>query len=97
MNTIATSYQHRIATQIARYQADLHGVEINDFAVARFTIARNGALLEISIVSSSGKQNLDRGLIAAFQQVAPFPPLPAEIPGDSATFTLSFGPRYQRR
>ena len=59
--------------------------------------ARNGALLEISIVSSSGKQNLDRGLIAAFQQVAPFPPLPAEIPGDSATFTLSFGPRYQRR
>jgi TonB family protein len=97
MNTVATSYQHRVVAQIARYQANLQGVGINDFAVARFTIARNGALLSISIVTSSGKQNLDRGLIAAFQQVAPFPPLPAEIPGDSATFTLAFGPRYQQR
>ena len=97
MNTVSTSYQHRVVAQIARYQADLQGVEINDFVVARFTIARNGALLGISILSSSGKRNLDRGLITAFQQVAPFPPLPSELPGDSATFTLTFGPRYQQR
>jgi len=95
-NTAADSYLQRVAAQVSRYQAELIGTTANDYVVARFTIARNGRLLGISIVKSSGKQSLDRGLITAFQTVAPFPPLPADLPGESATFTLTFGPRFRQ-
>ena len=97
MNTIAESYQYRIVDQVGRYQANLSGAEPTDSIVVRFSIARNGSLLSVAIVKSSGKPAIDRGLITAFQTVAPFPPLPPEIPGESATFTLAFGPRFKQR
>lgn len=96
MNTIAESYQYRVVDQVGRYQANLTGAAPTDSIVVRFTIARNGSLLSIAVVQSSGKPAIDRGLITAFQTVAPFPPLPPEIPGDSATFTLAFGPRFRQ-
>ncbi len=95
-NTAADSYLQRVAVQVSRYQAELVGTTPNDYVVARFTIARNGSLLGVSIVKSSGKQSLDQGLITAFRTVAPFPPLPADVPGESVTFTLTFGPRFRR-
>jgi TonB family protein len=97
MNTVAESYQYRVVDQVGRYQANLSGAEPTDNIVVRFTIARNGSLLSVAIVRSSGKPAIDRGLITAFQSVAPFPPLPPELPGDSATFTLAFGPRFKQR
>jgi TonB family protein len=97
MNTVAESYQYRVVDQVGRYQANLSGAEPTDNIVVRFTIARNGSLLSVAIVRSSGKPAIDRGLVTAFQTVAPFPPLPPEIPGDSATFTLAFGPRFKQR
>ncbi|MBS0548524.1 MAG: TonB C-terminal domain-containing protein [Proteobacteria bacterium] len=81
--------------QVGRYQANMVGVRPDDYAVARFTIARSGSLINVSVVSSSGNPSLDRGLLAAFHSVAPFPPMPADL-GDSYTFTLAFGPRYRR-
>ena len=53
----------------------------------RFVIARDGRLLEASIAQSSGVIALDRGLLEAIKAAAPYPPLPPEIPGPSATFT----------
>jgi TonB family protein len=97
MNTVAESYQHRVVDQVARYQVNLSGAEPTDTIVVRFTIARSGSLLSVAVVQSSGKPAIDRGLITAFQAVSPFPPLPSEIPGDSATFTLAFGPRFKQR
>lgn len=97
MNTVAESYQYRVVDQVGRYQANLSGAAPTDNIVVRFTIARNGSLLSVAVVQSSGKPTIDRGLITAFQTVAPFPPLPPEIPGDSATFTLAFGPRFKQR
>ena len=97
MNTVAQAYQYQVVDKVSRYHVDLVGADANDNIVVRFTIARNGSLLSVAIVRSSGKPALDRGLITAFQAVAPYPPLPSEISGDSATFTLTFGPRFRQR
>jgi TonB family protein len=91
-NTLMTAYLQRVAYQVSRYRFDGGGLSPSDSVVAQFTIARNGGLLSISIVRSSGKSKLDRDAVTAFQSVAPFPPLPGEIPGDARTFTLTFWP-----
>lgn len=91
-NTILEAYLQRVVYQVSQYRFDGTGLSPTDSVVARFTIARNGGLLAVSIVRSSGKPSLDRDAVTAFQQTGPFPPLPAEVPGDSRTFTLTFYP-----
>ena len=95
-NTLLEAYLQRVAYQVSRYHFDGTGLTPNDSVVARFTIARNGNLLSVGIARSSGKANLDRDAVTAFQQVAPFPPLPAEVSGDSHTFVLTFWPGRAR-
>ena len=62
----------------------------------RFTIARDGRLLDISVARSSGNPGHDGRIVAAFRAAAPFPPLPAAIAGDSRTFILPIGTRQAR-
>jgi protein TonB len=91
-NTVMEAYLQRVVYQVSRYTFDGAGLSPSDSVVARFTIARNGSLLAISIIRSSGKPSLDRDAVTAFQRTAPFPPLPAEAQGDSMTFSLTFFP-----
>jgi TonB family protein len=95
-NTVLDAYLQRVVVQVSRYRFDGAGLSPSDSVVARFTIARNGSLLAVAIVRPSGKPKLDRDAVTAFQQVAPFPPLPAEVPGDSHTFVLTFWPGRAR-
>ncbi len=92
MNTVVEAYLQRVAYQVSRYRFDGTGLSPNDSVIARFTIARNGGLLAISIVRSSGKPSLDRDAVTAFQRSSPFPPFPSEIPGEQQTFALTFFP-----
>ena len=62
----------------------------------RFTIARDGRLLDISVARPSGNPGHDGRIVAAFRAAAPFPPLPAAITGDSRTFILPIGTRQAR-
>ncbi len=62
----------------------------------RFTIARDGRLLDVSVARPSGSPAHDGRIIAAFRAASPFPPLPAALPGDSMTFTLPIGTRQAR-
>ena len=91
-NTVLEAYLQRVVYQVSRYSFDGAGLSPTDSVVARFTIARNGSLLAVSIIRSSGKPSLDRDAVTAFQRTAPFPPLPADVPGDSQTFSLTFFP-----
>ncbi len=56
--------------------------------VTRVTLARDGGVLEVSVASSSGRAALDAAEIAAIRQGAPFPPLPANMPGDPVILVL---------
>jgi TonB family protein len=94
-NTILDAYLQRVVYQVSLYRFDGTGLSPSDSVIASFTIARSGSLLAVRIIRSSGKPSLDRDAIAAFQQTAPFPPLPVEVPGDSRTFSLTFFPGRQ--
>jgi protein TonB len=59
--------------------------------VTRLTVARDGRLLDVSLVSSSGAPNLDRGVIDTIRSASPFAPFPAEMTVDSHTFTVPIG------
>jgi protein TonB len=92
-NTIGESYANRVAYKVSQYRFSGGGADERGVVVVRFTIGRNGSLLSVAIVRSSGKPSLDRNTIDAFQNAAPYPPIPPEIPGDSVTFTLPFESR----
>ena len=55
--------------------------------MVRAIIARDGRLTSSSIARSSGVLALDKGMLEALRAAAPYPPLPAEIPGDHIIFT----------
>lgn len=56
--------------------------------VVRVVIARDGRLLDIGIAQSSGYPAFDNGVVAGVRGGSPYAPLPPEIKGDRATFTL---------
>jgi len=60
-----------------------------------FTLDRSGRLLSSRLTKSSGHAVLDAEALAVLQRAQPFPPLPSEHQGNSASFDvpLSFGLR----
>ena len=48
-------------------------------SVVRVVIARNGRLLDVSVVRSSGIPEFDQGVLAGVRQGSPYSPLPPEI------------------
>jgi protein TonB len=95
-NTLSTAYLQGVVARVMNYRADILGANPRDFAVVRFTIARNGKLLGITILNSTGNESLNQNVISAFQSVQPFQPLPADLPGDAVSFTLTLSPRPVR-
>ena len=56
--------------------------------VVKILMARDGRLLEAEVARSSGMPEMDTAVVAALRQHSPYPPLPPEIPGSTATFRL---------
>ena len=56
--------------------------------VVRIVVARDGRLLSIDVIQSSGFPELDGGVVAGVRGGSPYTPLPPEIQGDRATFVL---------
>jgi len=73
---------HRVRTHNAR-APNQHGR-----VVTRVTLARDGGLLGVSIDSSSGRPALDAAEIEAIRSAAPFPAIPANMPGDPVILIL---------
>lgn len=72
----------RVSQHTAR-AANQHGR-----VVTRVTLSRDGGLLDVSIDSSSGRPGLDAAELAAIRTAAPFPPIPATMPGDPVILIL---------
>ena len=51
--------------------------------VANITVARNGAILDCTILRGSGNARYDKAVLAALAAASPLPPLPASFVGDS--------------
>ena len=63
--------------------------------VMRITVARDGRLLDVSLVKSSGFPTLDNGVMDTIRQASPYAPLPSDIPGAQHTFILPVNYAYQ--
>jgi protein TonB len=53
-----------------------------------FTIDREGRLLSSNVKKSSGHGLLDEEAIAILKRAQPFPPVPAEVPGQTISMTI---------
>jgi len=55
----------------------------------RFILSRDGALRNVETVTRCGHPFLDDAATRAITSVGKFPPFPAEIEGDEASFTVT--------
>ena len=65
--------------------------------LTRVTISRQGQLLSVVMEKSSGLPSLDAGVMDTIRRASPYPPLPADIPGDRHTFQLPVSFRYNEQ
>jgi periplasmic protein TonB len=83
-------YFWQIVQKISRYRFYLQAQEVarQGLVVTRMTIARDGRLLDVSLVKSSGFPVLDVAVVQAIRQASPFAPLPAELAEQQKTFIV---------
>jgi protein TonB len=65
--------------------------------LTRVTIARDGRLIDVVMVRSSGLASLDAGVLETIRRASPYPPLPAAISGDRHTFQLPVSFKYNEQ
>lgn len=89
-------YLWRISARMSQYRYYSKDQSEQGTVVVRVVIARDGRLVEASVARSSGSPNLDKGVLEAARTAAPYDPLPADIPGDVAAFTIPLTYSYRR-
>lgn len=87
----ADDYIWAVIRKFTQYLPDLRAKGEGGTVVVRMVIARDGRLLEVGIARSSGIPALDKGMVEALRAAAPYPPLPAILPGDHIVFTQPIG------
>ncbi|WP_300779114.1 energy transducer TonB [Enhydrobacter sp.] len=85
---VADNYLWQVVRKLAGYHYEAQASVQEGTTVLRIVIARDGRLLDVAVARSSGFAALDRGVVAGVRAGAPYAPLPPDIHGDSATFTL---------
>lgn len=85
---VADNYLWQIARKLQGYRYEAHVNVSHGTTVVRVTIARDGRLLDVEVVGSSGVPEFDRGVLAGVRSGSPYEPLPPDIQGASASFTL---------
>ena len=84
-------YLSRVFRHLEPYRVSAHNARAANQqgrVVTRVTIARDGGLIDVSIDSSSGRPNLDAAELDAIRKAAPFPQVPANMPGDPVILIL---------
>ena len=54
----------------------------------RIVVSRDGHLVDVTLIQSSGLPALDNTAMNLIRQASPYPPLPADITGARHTFLL---------
>jgi TonB family protein len=84
----ADNYLWEIVRRLQGYQYHANEAVSGSVTVVSITVARDGRLLNVAVLSSSGYPEMDRGVVAGVRQGSPYTPLPDSIQGASATFRL---------
>jgi protein TonB len=85
---VADNYLWQVVAKLSGYHYYARVNVTQGITVVRVVIARDGRLLDVGIARSSGYPAFDNGVIAGVRAGSPYAPLPPEIKGDRATFTL---------
>ena len=85
---VADNYLWQVVQKLVGYRYHANVAASQGVTVVRVVIARDGRLMDVSVAQSSGYPEFDRGVLAGVRSGSPYAPLPPEIHGDSATFTL---------
>jgi TonB family protein len=87
------AYLARVLRKFSQYLPNLREKNEGGTVTMRFVIARDGRLVDASIVKSSGVIALDKGLLEALRVASPYGPMPAEITESQVIFVQSIEAR----
>jgi protein TonB len=85
------SWHRKIALQVEQhkgYPTSARARHETGIAELAFTLDRNGKVLSSRVVRSSGVPSLDQETIDTVRRAQPFPPPPANMPGETFDFTV---------
>lgn len=85
---VADNYLWQVARKLEGYRYEANVRVSRGVTVVRIVIARDGRLLNVSVVRSSGVPEFDRGVLAGVRSGSPYAPLPPDIKGENASFDL---------
>jgi protein TonB len=93
------NYRWQIIRKLSGYRFTTQTPVSEAHLALRIVIARDGRLLAVDVVQSSGIAVVDQGALNGIRAGSPYTPLPPEISGDSAAFilpltSLPVGARY---
>ena len=71
-----------------RYPDVARAREEQGAATVTLTLDRSGHVLSVKLVRSSGSPSLDEEAVALVRRADPLPPMPADVAGNTITFTL---------
>jgi periplasmic protein TonB len=84
-------YMKLVSTELEKYQhyPDMaRRFRDEGRAVARLMFAKDGQLLDVILIESTGNDRLDRAVIENIRRAAPFPPFPPEIRASKLNFQV---------
>jgi len=58
--------------------------------VLKFTILKNGHVIDEQVAQSSGSKEVDESALTALRKASPLPPLPLSFPRDEVTVNFNF-------
>lgn len=58
--------------------------------IVKFTILKNGHVIDEEITQSSGDKDIDESALRALRKASPLPPLPLSFPQDQVTINFNF-------
>jgi TonB family protein len=93
---VSDNYLWQVVRKLSGYRYEANVRVSEGTTVIRIVIARDGRLLDIQVAQSSGYPELDRGVVDGVRSGSPYAPLPPEIQGDRATFTLPLVSSHRR-
>lgn len=82
-------YFRQIVQKISRYRFYSRQQSSSGMVVTRLTLARDGGVLDVALLKSSGSPTLDTAVVDTIRRASPFPPLPPSLAsGGTQTFIV---------
>jgi len=82
-------YFRQIVQKISRYRFYSRQQSASGMVVTRLTLARDGGVLDVALLKSSGSPTLDTAVVDTIRRASPFPPLPPGLAsGGTQTFIV---------